>query len=66
MKSNTDIVLLLVSLAECELTEVEQDRMRRVVQANALELEAVHGGLIGAGHRHLAGDVALFIGRFGK
>lgn len=67
MKNNTDIVLLLVSLAECEpLTDVEQDRLRRVVQANAMEIGAVRGGLMGAGHHHLAADVGLLVERFGK
>ena len=64
MRENTDIALLLMNMNEYELTDVERDRMTRVVKSNEREFRSVHEGLIGAGHNHLAADMLNMINEY--
>lgn len=64
LSNDTDIVLLLLSLDEVELSPVEIDRMRRVLSDNAQGIQAVRNGLYGAGHRHLAKAVDELVNKY--
>ena len=64
MRENTDIALLLMNMNEYELTDVERERMTRVVKNNEREFRSVHEGLLGAGHRHLAADMLAMINEY--
>lgn len=66
MRYVSDIVLLLTSLAECEMNETEINRLRRVVSGNRKEIEIVRDGLIGAQHRALAREVQSLLDTYGE
>ena len=64
MRENTDIALLLMNMNEYELTDVERERMTRVIKSNEREFRSVHEGLLGAGHRRLAADMLAMINEY--
>jgi hypothetical protein len=53
-----------MNMNEYELTDVERERMTRVIKGNEREFRSVHEGLLGAGHRHLAADMLAMINEY--
>jgi hypothetical protein len=60
-----DIVLLLATMAEQEMTETDINRLRRVISTNRAEIERVHRQLVEQQHRQLADSVRGLLDSYG-
>ena len=66
MNNKADIIMQLHSINEYELTDLERERMQRIVVSNKEEFEWQIGWLQALGHRHLARSLQDMLSEYTK